>query len=100
MEFFILLGEDSYYVFSKVNLLIFLVFISYYLILIDGEELDENIEFIVCFRLDGLKDIYVIVYWKVGLLNYNYVLVIFDKVGNMIEKRVIVGIFYDGEKLI
>lgn len=95
----ILLGEDSHHAFSKANLPIPAALISHYLIPIDGEEPDENTEFIACFRLDGLKDIHAIVYWKASLLNYNYVLVTFDKAGNMIEKRVIAGTFYDGEKL-
>ena len=60
---------------------------------------DENTEFIACFRLDGLKDIHAIVYWKASLLNYNYVLVTFDKAGNLLDKRVIAGTFYDGERL-
>ncbi len=95
----IILGEDSHHAFSKANLPIPAALISHYLIPIDGEDPDENTEFIACFRLDGLKDIHAIVYWKASLLNYNYVLVTFDKAGNMLEKRVIAGTFYDGEKL-
>ncbi|MBX2873756.1 MAG: hypothetical protein KTR30_16695 [Saprospiraceae bacterium] len=95
----ILLGEDSHHAFSKANLPLPAALVQTYLIPIDGEEPDENTEFIACFRLGGLKDIHAIVYWKASLLNYNYVLVTFDKAGNMIEKRVIAGTFYDGKKL-
>lgn len=95
----IILGEDSHHAFSKANLPIPAALIDRYIMPLEEEAPDENTEFVACFRLDGLKDIHAIVYWKASLLNYNYVLATFDKSGNLIEKRVIAGTFYDGEQL-
>jgi hypothetical protein len=39
------------------------------------------------------------VYWKAGLLNYQYVLATFEKNGTLIDRAIISGIYTDGEVL-
>ena len=95
----IILGEESHHAFGRANLPIPAPLINHYIVPLEEEAPDENTEFVACFRLDGLKEIHAIVYWKASLLNYNYIIVTFDKAGNFIEKRVIAGTFYDGERL-
>lgn len=95
----VILGEDSHHAFSTTNLPLPAVLIDRFIIPLEDEMPDETTEFVACFRLDGLKDIHAIVYWKASLLNYQYQLVTFDKKGNPLEKRIIAGTFYDGDKL-
>lgn len=67
---------------------------------IEGEaELDEMTEYVPCFRIAGLKDFHAIVYWKAGLMNYQYVLATFEKGGKLIDRQVIAGTFSDGKTL-
>ncbi len=95
----VILGEESHHAFSKANLPLPAVLIDRYIIPLEDEMPDETTEFVACFRLNGLKDIHALVYWKASLLNYQYQLVTFDKKGNPLQKRVIAGTFYEGDKL-
>ena len=61
---------------------------------------DELTEFVPGFRIRGLKDIYAILYWKAGLLNYQYVLATFEKSGKLIDKHVIAGTVSDGRSIV
>jgi hypothetical protein len=68
---------------------------------IEGEtEIDEMTEYVACFRLAGLKDIHAVVYWKASLLNYEYVLVTFEKNGKPITGQVIAGTTSNGKTII
>lgn len=60
------------------------------------EGADEFTEFIPGFRIAGLKDFHAVVYWKAGLLSYQYVIVTFEKGGKPIDRQVIAGTFSDG----
>lgn len=64
------------------------------------EDVDELTEFVPGFRIEGLKDAYVIMYWKAGLLNYQYVLASFEKNGKLIDRQVIAGTVSDGHSLV
>jgi hypothetical protein len=57
-------------------------------ILLEWEkEADEFTEFIPCFRLPEEEKFSSVVYWKGGLLKYDFVLVTLDKKGNLINKK-------------
>lgn len=59
-------------------------------ILLDWEkEADEFTEFIPCFRLPSEEKFSAVVYWKGGLLKYDFVLVTLDKKGDLINKKTI-----------
>ncbi len=60
------------------------------------EDADELTEFVPCFRLSGLKDAIALLYWKAGLLSYQYVLATFEKSGKLIDRQVIAGTVSDG----
>lgn len=60
---------------------------------------DELTEFIACFRLPQTYEFHAIVYWKAGLMNYQYTMATFTKKGEFIDKRVIGGTFSDGKLL-
>ncbi|MEO1258352.1 MAG: hypothetical protein AAFZ15_06130 [Bacteroidota bacterium] len=61
------------------------------------EEVDEFTEYVPCFKLSGTKNFDAIVYWKAGLLNYQYVMLTLGKGGKAIDKKVIAGTFSDGQ---
>ncbi|MCF8246223.1 MAG: hypothetical protein K9J37_05435 [Saprospiraceae bacterium] len=63
-------------------------------------DVDEMTEFVPGFRIAGLKDIHAIVYWKAGLLNYQYILATFEKSGKLIDSHVIAGTVSDGLSII
>ncbi|MEO1624393.1 MAG: hypothetical protein AAFV25_04480, partial [Bacteroidota bacterium] len=52
---------------------------------------DEFTEYIPCFRLPTHKDIHALIYWKASLLTYEYVLMVLDKKGHVIEHKGIAG---------
>ena len=66
-------------------------------ILPDDPESDELTEYVPCFQIDGLKKFDAVVYWRAGLMNYQYVLMTFEKGGRMIDKKVLAGVFSDGK---
>ncbi|MCC6723667.1 MAG: hypothetical protein IT258_04105 [Saprospiraceae bacterium] len=61
---------------------------------------DELTEFVPGFRLTGLKDATALLYWKAGLLSYQYVLVTFENSGKLIDRQVIAGTVSDGKGLV
>jgi hypothetical protein len=52
-----------------------------------------------CFRVADTKEFYALVYWKAELMSYQYILVTFDKWGQLIGKKAIAGTFSDGMQL-
>ncbi|MCB0632349.1 MAG: hypothetical protein R2824_04940 [Saprospiraceae bacterium] len=99
VEFPVTLGEDTHHIFSSKNDPLPALMIEQFILPIEEEEVDEFTEFIACFRMPAQKEYQGIVYWRAGLLNYQYILVTFGKDEKMIDKRVIGGSFYDGDKL-
>ncbi len=65
----------------------------------EGES-DDLTEFVPCFRLAGLKDFHAVVFWKAELMNYQYIMVTYEKGGRAIDRRVLAGIVSDGNIII
>lgn len=57
---------------------------------------DEYVEFVPCFKIDDREHFYAIVYWKGGLLSYEYILVTFDKKGQFIQRKPIASTHAEG----
>ncbi|MFN8337441.1 MAG: hypothetical protein U0T36_00300 [Saprospiraceae bacterium] len=51
------------------------------------KDVDEFTEFIPCFQLPKEEKFNAVVYWKGGLLKYDFVLVTLDKKGELISKK-------------
>ncbi|MBK7633434.1 MAG: hypothetical protein WAT46_18355 [Saprospiraceae bacterium] len=51
------------------------------------KDADEFTEFIPCFRLPKEEKFETVVYWKGGLLRYDFILVTLDKNGQIINKK-------------
>lgn len=66
---------------------------------IDLLEEEELVEFIPCFKIPDTHDFHAIVYWRAGLMSYQYILVTFNKNGLVIDYSVIAGTYSDGKSL-
>lgn len=95
----IILGEDTHREFSRLNDPLPLIMIEQYILPLEEETPDETTEFIACFQLPETEHYVGIVYWRAGLLNYQYTLVTYGKDKQLIDKRVIAGTYYDGAQL-
>ena len=64
------------------------------------EEDDEYTEYIPCCKVPNTDKMHAIVYWKGGLLSYEFVLATFDKNGVLIDRKIIAGTKSDGKSII
>ena len=86
----VVLTEEAQSVFSKENQPLSKLMIEKFIVPID-EEIDEFTEYIPCFRIPKTGKFNAIVFWKAGLMNYQYILATFDKKGKLIDKKTIAG---------
>lgn len=61
---------------------------------------DDYTEYIACFRLPKQKGFDAIVFWKAGLLTYEYILTTYTKKGEPIAAEVIAGSVVQGDLLV
>lgn len=98
VEWPVVLTEESYQEFSRQNRplpqLLIEAFLSPF------EHIDEHTEFIPCLKWEITKDIMALVYWKAGLLNYSYILAIYNPLGYQIDRQAIAGADYDTAKVV
>lgn len=99
IELPISLTEETRHLFSMKNKPIPDELIHTFILPVEEEELDEFSEFMACFSIPGTGAFHALVYWRAGLLNYQYKIITFDKKGEFIDKRVIAGTYSDGEKV-
>ncbi len=60
------------------------------------EEFDEFTEFVPILKINETEEFHAIVYWKGGLMRYEYILVTLDKLGNLISRKPIGSTLSDG----
>ncbi len=65
-----------------------------------SEEIDEYTEYIACCIIPDTGDIHAVVYWKGGLLQYEFVLITYDKNGVVLHRKVIAGVKSDGVDIV
>lgn len=99
IELPITLGENTHLEFSKRNDPIPSALIFEYIQSTEKIPSDELTEYIACFRIAKLKDFQAVVYWRAGLMDYRYVLATYNKNGELIDSRVIAGMYSDGDKV-
>ena len=63
-------------------------------------EVNELTEFVPCFRIKGLKNFEAVVYWRAGLLNYQFIMMTFGKGGKTIDRKVLAGTVSDGNIIV
>lgn len=65
----------------------------------DKDNLDEIEEYVPCFSLPDSNNYVAIVYWKAGLLKYEYIIHTYDKTGKTISKHTIASTTTDGKNI-
>ena len=93
------LGENTHMEFSRRNDPISDVEIAAFIAPYDTGQIDEFTEYVACFRIPKLKDFQAIIYWRAGLMDYRYIFATYNKKGELIDQRVIAGMYSDGDKL-
>lgn len=102
VELPVTVSEDSIMTFDAHNDVLPKAIIEEYIIPWEkGMEIDEYTEFVPCFQLpDSSDDYHGIVYWKGGLLRYEFLLITLNKkTGELITRKSIAGTIAEGEKL-
>lgn len=99
IELPITLTDDTIHDFSSENKALPPQAIGEYISRYEAKEADDFTEYIACFRLPDSAHYQGLVYWKAGLLNYDFVLVTYSKLGNMIDKRAIAGTKVESDKV-
>ncbi|MEL7020064.1 MAG: hypothetical protein AAGK47_00520 [Bacteroidota bacterium] len=99
LELPITFSEDTHHDFSRNNDALPQVAISQFIRTVEGDEIDEFTEFVPCVRIPATHDFHAIIYWKAELMSYHYKLATFDKQGQLIDSRVIAGLFTDGDTI-
>jgi len=91
VELPITLGEGTHLEFSRINDPLPQLMIDQYILHPNDPEPDEFTEFIPCFRLKESEEFVAIVYWMGALLDYQYVMLTFNRKGAEIDRSVIAG---------
>lgn len=60
------------------------------------EQMDEYVEFVPCCRLDLEEPYFALIYWKGGLMIYEYKLITLSETGELIDSKVIAGTVSNG----
>ena len=92
------IGENTHQEFSKHNDPLSDVEILHYIQAYENQAADEYTEYVPCFRIPN-KNFHALVYWRAGLMDYRYILVTYNKKGDLIAQRVIAGLYSDGTTL-
>lgn len=85
------LSEDAHYEFSRKNDPLPQLMIQQYLVHPEEEISEDYDEYVPCFRVKGIEKFHALVYWKAGLMNYQYVMITYDLKGVVIDRSVIAG---------
>ena len=93
------LNNETHFEFSKNNDILPAAFVEQW-ILPNDDIVNEFTEFIPCFRLPKSENFHAVVYWKALLLSYEYYLVTYNKVGDMIARQLIAGLKSNTESVL
>ncbi len=89
------LGEDTHHTFSTENEPLTEAMVAAFI----GEPEDEFTEFVPCFMVGATEQFVAVVWWKAGLLNYEYFLATFKLDGQPVARRVIASTRASGDSL-
>ncbi len=100
IELPVTLTNDTQLEFSRSNEPLPQAMVAKLIAAIEGEDPDEFTEFVPCLKIPKTHDFHAIVYWKAGLMSYQYILATLTKKGELIDKAAIAGTYSDGESLV
>ena len=61
---------------------------------------DEFTEYVACFRVPETYEFHAVVYWRGGLLDYQYILATYDKNGTLLDRATLAGTTSDGATVV
>ncbi|MFM2268443.1 MAG: hypothetical protein RL757_1884, partial [Bacteroidota bacterium] len=96
------ISDEMQHDFSKENHALPSTVIEQFISRYEATTVDDFTEYIPCFQLpekEKKSPFVAVVYWKAGLLNYDYVLATYAKNGAMLDKRAIAGMRVVNEKV-
>ncbi len=91
VELPITLTDESHHEFSRRNTPLSEAMIVEYIHTIESFDFDEFTEFIPCVKIPKTDGFHAIIYWRAGLMDYEYTLATFTEKGQFIDKKVIAG---------
>jgi hypothetical protein len=68
-----------------------------YILPFEGDETDDFTEYIPFGRIAGTKDFQAIIYWKAGVLRYEFILATYTLEGKPLHHAIVGGIRYEDE---
>jgi hypothetical protein len=71
-----------------------------YILPFEGEEVDEFTEYIPYGRISGTKDFHALIYWKAGVMQYEFILATYNFEGMPLSHAIIGGLRLDGEGIL
>lgn len=76
------------------------VLLETYILPIEGEEVDEYTEYIPYGRLTGTKGFHAVIYWKAGVMQYEFILATYSLDGQLLSHAIIGGLRSDDQGLL
>jgi len=73
------------------------VLLDAYILPFEGDEVDEYTEYIPYGKIEGTKDYHAMIYWKAGVLKYEFILATYGLDGQPTSHAIIGGIRYEEE---
>lgn len=76
------------------------VLLETYILPFEGEEVDEYTEYIPFGRLASTKGFHALIYWKAGVMQYEFILATYTTEGELLSHAIIGGLRSDEEGLL
>ncbi len=93
------LTDESQRLFSEKNEPLPARLIEAFILPMEEDAPDEFMEFVPCFSIPDTHEFHAIVYWRARLMDYQYILAVLNKKGELMDRKVIAGTFSDGSVL-
>lgn len=71
-----------------------------YILPFESDEVDEFTEYVPYGRLAGTKDYHAMIYWKAGVLRYEYILATYSIEGDPLSHAIVGGLRYEEEGIL
>ncbi len=71
-----------------------------YILPFESDEVDEFTEYVPYGRITGIKDYHALIYWKAGVLRYEYILATYTAEGQPLSHAIVGGLRYEEEGIL
>lgn len=68
-----------------------------YILPFESDEIDEFTEYVPFGRISGTKDFHAMIYWKAGVLRYEFILATYSIEGDPLSHAIVGGLRYEDE---